>query len=79
VKEDGMFTLSTYGEGDGAPAGADKVAILPSANFEEGISLQVKKDDGPDPAFDASQNPETSGIEVTIEERRNELPPFELE
>jgi hypothetical protein len=79
VKEDGTFTLSTYGEGDGAPAGSYKVAILPPANFDEGISLQVREEDGPDPAFEKSQSPETSGIEVTIEERRNDLPAFELE
>ena len=79
VNEDGTFVISTYREGDGAPAGTYKVAILPPADFEEGITLQVTKKEGPDPAYEATKDPETSGLLVTIEKGRNTLPPFNLE
>ncbi|RUL89304.1 hypothetical protein [Tautonia sociabilis] len=79
VKDEGTFTLSNYGEGDGAPAGPYKVAILPPADFDEGISLQITWEEGPDPVYEKARNSDTSGLTVTIEAGRNELPPFELD
>jgi hypothetical protein len=79
VAEDGTYDLSTYGKGDGAPAGAYEVAILPPADFSEGVTLQVEKRTGPDPAFEKFGKPESSGIVATVAKGRNEIEPFKID
>lgn len=78
VREDGTYSLSTYGEDDGAPAGPYKVAVLPPTDFTEGVTLQRKQEKGTDPAFEKASKPEESGFTFTVQKGRNVVPDFEL-
>lgn len=74
VADDGSFKLSTYGAGDGAPAGEYRVTV------EWWLSSGRPNDDSP-PANRLPQRyavAANSGLKATIEQRSNELKPFEL-
>lgn len=75
VGSDGTFTLSTYTEGDGAPAGEYAVAIVwpESASATGGDA-----DTGGDRLGGRYANPKTSGLKATVAEGRPDLPPFAL-
>lgn len=75
---EGRFTVSTYGTHDGAPAGEYKVTIseLREAGEQTDDGSPAKRSPNPPPVLYA--NPETSGLRVTISERRNDLEPFRL-
>jgi hypothetical protein len=67
VAADGSFRVSTYNFEDGAPAGSYKVAIT---HIQEG---------GPNNLMpERYADPETSGFEVTVENRNNEFDSFSL-
>jgi hypothetical protein len=86
---EGNFALKTYVKGDGAPPGKYRVSIIGIGGRQ---SRGVGKDQPvgerqdapaamvaiPPAAAQKYGNVETSGIEVTIEEGENNLPPFEL-
>ena len=68
---EGVFTLTTYSEKDGAPAGEYRVTLeawhTPTA------------DSGPVNRLNAKYaKPETSGLRVTVQPEANELKPFEV-
>src|SRR5262245_62008275 len=73
VGDDGSFTLTTYTQNDGAPAGDYVVTIEwpgPRKNpFDPG---------GPDRLGGRYSNPKKSKLRVTIEAQPNELKPIEL-
>ena len=72
----GEFSLSSYGNGDGAPAGEYAVAvswmqvITPSDNPEQRVERDRLKGRYADPS--------KSGLTATIQEEDNQPPPFEL-
>jgi tetratricopeptide (TPR) repeat protein len=76
VRDDGTFTLGTYGPDDGAPAGEYKVTVQWFPNVAD-----PEKDDGVVPQ---NQLPpkyaraETSGLSLRITEGENTIPPFQL-
>ena len=71
VDEQGMFQLTTYQSGDGAPAGEYQVGIL---WFDDPDSSKPWNKLGKRYA-----DPEKSEISVTVEEGNNQLTPIELE
>ena len=75
--ENGKFSLTTYDKGDGAPAGKYNVGISASGGgFKRKAPLKKKAD--PDPFKGRFSNPKTSKIHARVEEKRNDLPPFNL-
>lgn len=72
VAEDGSFTLSTFGVGDGAPAGDYRVTV------ELWLS-SGKGDEGPVSRLPARYGrPEQSGLTATVAAGPTELKPFQL-
>jgi hypothetical protein len=76
VQSDGSFTLTSYSEGDGAPAGAYNVAVewhepIPAGTNRETFTPH-------DRLRGKFANPERSNLKATVEAGDNELPPFEL-
>jgi hypothetical protein len=76
VDENGMFKISTYQSGDGAPPGEYKVSFTWVGSLE-GVS-EDEEDKLPEKLPRKYTNPETSGITVTVKERDNLLSPIEL-
>lgn len=85
----GHFELKTYVRGDGAPPGRYRVSIIGIGNMSSGGAGKDKPggEEANAPAATLNIPPtlaqkygniETSGIEVTVEEGENNLPPFEL-
>jgi hypothetical protein len=74
--KDGKFTLSTFKELDGAPAG-EYVAIFQWPEQSGGIFNRSIMD-GRDRLGGAYYNKDTSQIHVTIEKQPTNLPRFEL-
>jgi hypothetical protein len=66
VQPDGSFTVSTYGDNDGAPAGDYTVAVT----WEDPESKSDR--------FNGRYGPGTSQLAATIKDGANELPPIEL-
>lgn len=66
VQADGSFTLSTYGDNDGAPAGNYTVAV----NWEDPESKSDR--------FNGRYGPSSSRLSATVKEGANDLPPIEL-
>ncbi len=65
---DGRFTLSTYGENDGAPAGSYRVTVAVNAvqEIEPGVLAPEPPGGFKSPIPDKYANPDTSGLEVEI-------------
>lgn len=75
VGEDGSFAITTYDEGDGAPAGSYKVSILQGGDSSsESIGARKPKKTG----LERYKDPATSGLTATVKEGPNDLPAFEL-
>ena len=76
----GNFTLTTIDVADGAPAGQYKVLIQwpkPMPIVDDGRDGRGAKM-GPDRLKNKYYNLETTPLSATVEEKSNELPPFEL-
>jgi hypothetical protein len=69
--KEGRFVLSTYGVGDGAPAGDYRVAV-------EWPAYRRGKNVGPDRLGKRFLKPETSGLTAHVEQGTNELAPFQI-
>jgi hypothetical protein len=66
VQPDGSFTLSTYGENDGAPVGEYTVAV----SWEDPESKSDR--------FNGRYNAANSRMSASVKEGTNDLPPIEL-
>jgi len=75
VGPDGTFTLSTYTEGDGAPAGEYAVTVVWP---ESSSAIGGDADTGGDRLGGRYANPKTSGLKATVADGPNELSPFVL-
>ncbi len=73
----GEFTIFTYKEGDGAPAGEYKVGVALIVLNDSGDDL-VKREKTATFIPYKYQKPETSGLTVTIKAGANQIPPFDL-
>jgi hypothetical protein len=69
--EDGRFVLSTYGTGDGAPAGDYTVTVQWPA-YRRGRNI------GPDRLEGRFSRPDSSGLTVHVAEGPNDLPLIDL-
>ncbi len=88
VDGQGNYELKTYRDGDGAPPGRYRVSILIAS--AQGRNSRKDKPAGeeenpsgpvvsiPPDIIQKYGNVETAGIEVTIQDGENNLPPFEL-
>jgi hypothetical protein len=76
VQADGTFRLTSYEEGDGAPAGTYKATVIWLEPIPEGVNREMYSP--ADRLGGLYSNPERSPFEVTIVEGVNELEPFEL-
>jgi hypothetical protein len=73
VDEDGTFTLTTYEQGDGAPAGDYTVTV------EWRRLATINDDQRPPNKLPARySNPKSSGITARVSEGDNVLPPMQL-
>lgn len=69
---DGTFRVFTRNKDDGAPAGGYAVTVvLPDSSQTDGEA-------GPDRLEGRYADPRTSKLKVTVQERENQLPTFEL-
>ena len=73
VKEDGSFTLSTFGDGDGAPAGDYIVTIT-----WPGKVLPDGREEPEDKLLGRYADPQRSKLRATVKAEKNELDPFQL-
>jgi hypothetical protein len=73
IGPDGTFVLRTFADGDGAAVGDYYVWIEPY-----NLAINGKVSGSPTPIPGRYQSVETSGLEVSITEDMNELPPFDL-
>jgi hypothetical protein len=76
AQSDGSFKLSSYKDGDGAPAGTYNVAIEWLEPIPAGVNREMFTPS--DRLHGKYANPERSNLKVTVEEGRNDLPPFDL-
>jgi hypothetical protein len=76
VGEDGSFRLTTYEEGDGAPAGQYKVSVIWEQVLKESNDPESRV--ARDRLDGRYAHPDQSGLTATIAEGDNQLPPFEL-
>ena len=77
VDESGRFVLSTYANGDGAPAGSYKVTVVTPLPEPKGQAGQKPLPRQPEPTSKVParySNPDTSGLTVVVEPRENDLP-----
>ncbi|AMV26029.1 hypothetical protein VT84_16640 [Gemmata sp. SH-PL17] len=72
--ENGAFALSTYGTGDGAPAGDYIVTFT----WRERSGLLKNQYEGKDRLNGKYATVEKSPVRLTVEKKPTELPPFEL-
>lgn len=70
----GKFTLSTYSQADGAPAGEYRVAVVWHPLVNDGGG-PVR---GPNKLPAKYSQPDTSGLTVTIDPTENQLPALDL-
>jgi hypothetical protein len=78
VDENGDFTVSTYANGDGAPAGEYKITVSwrggeDAAGLPDGARAELE-----DKAPESFQAARTSRIRVKINEGENKLEPWDL-
>jgi hypothetical protein len=81
VGPDGTFALMTYRDGDGAPAGDYRVTIEWPAEDPRNPSDPndpESEPSGPDRLRGRYANPDTSGLQATVDTRKNQLDPFEI-
>jgi hypothetical protein len=72
--EDGSFTLSTYGDNDGAPAGEYIVTMTwPGGVLSDG------REEPQDKMLGRYSDIAKSKLRATVKEGQNELPPFQLQ
>jgi len=76
TQDDGTFRLTSYEEGDGAPAGTYRVTVqwfdpIPPGVHKESYSPV-------DRLRDKYATPDKSNIKVTVAEGENQMTPFEL-
>lgn len=71
---DGSFTLSTYGDKDGAPVGEYIVTVT----WPGGV-LQDGREEPPDKLLGRYENITKSKLRATVKEGQNNLPPFQLQ
>lgn len=82
---EGEFQATTYLQGDGAPAGDYRVAVVWNGWAQAPQSPGAPEDDESktsrvvDRLGGRYKDPDASGLEVTIARGKNELPAFELE
>lgn len=85
--EQGNFSLKTYVDGDGAPPGKYRVSIVAhggtAASRGKDAPAGAAPTSGPSVAIPENiskkyGSADTSGLEVTIQNGENNLPPFEL-
>jgi len=69
---EGWFNVSTYGTNDGAPEGEYKVGF----NWMQRPPFQ--KGGGVDRLAGLLNSPQTSGIQIRVEDKPTELEPFQL-
>jgi len=73
VNDDGTFSLSTYGQNDGAPAGDYKVTIhWPGGTRPDG------SEEPPDKLMGRYSDPATAKLRATVKAGQNDLPQFDL-
>ena len=72
--ENGVFALSTYESGDGAPAG-DYVVTF---SWPERSGLLKDNFDGADRLKKKYYDPKTSQYRLTVEKKENQVPRYEL-
>ena len=72
--KEGKFAVSTYVSGDGAPAGDYHVTI----EWRELSGLFKQDVGGPDRLKGAYADAKKAPFQITVGERDNELPPFEI-
>jgi hypothetical protein len=75
--ENGDFTVSTYGDGDGAPAGDYKVTVSWKGADVEGTS-DGARGESPEQAPEIFQTARTSKIRIKVKEEPNTLPAWDL-
>jgi len=76
IGPDGSFTLSSGGQGDGAPAGEYKVKIEPATAL--GTSDAKPRPGAKLPYSGIYADEDTSGLKVTVKDGDNSLEPFKL-
>jgi hypothetical protein len=76
VAADGSFEVSTYGEGDGAPAGQYTVLVQWRSAAAEGSDPEASNADRLGGRY---LDPATSKLRATVEEKPTELPRFDLQ
>jgi hypothetical protein len=75
TSEDGTFTVMTYADADGAPAGTYKVTVTWRGT---GAEEQQRTDDDPNLIPPMYHNPRITKLRAKVEEGENTLPPFEI-
>ena len=81
VAPDGTFQLSTYREHDGAPPGEYAVTVSWRVPANKQSADELKEEDwdqGREQLPARYQDPQKSGLRVTIQPGQNELPPLRL-
>jgi hypothetical protein len=78
TEEDGSFAATTYAKGDGLPVGKYAVTVTwlvaPRGSKATGEEDMVRVNQLPQ----RYSRPESSGLQITVEPRPNELEPFHL-
>ena len=73
TNEDGAFTLTTYADNDGAPAGKYRVTVS-----YRGTHQNSRTNEEPDLMPSAYRNPRASVLKAEVQEGDNDLPALEI-